>query len=232
MKRLSAFVLTLSMIFLLAAVGGSSALADEPAKDADLAYLAGHWGDIEWIRNGDNNPFYLDNLVSNATTVQFTMTVPVTPRGYPYGDWYLYALDKDGKNWDHIAKFHLDKDMTQGKPVTIKLALDGPSTFKALTISPVEGGMDFTLWRLIDFYVDPVCIPEEARGAEPASLEDQLAEYAGRQLPLTRQAYVPVPYSDPGRLPYGPNDFYDNYYPDNVPGTVPDPVQGPYNPVN
>ncbi len=206
MKRLLAFVLTLSMIFLLAAAGGSAAFADDAAKDADLAYLAGHWGEIEWILNGDNNPFYLDNIVSNATKVQFTMTVPVVPRGYPYGDWYLCALDQDGKNWDHIAMFHLDKDMTQGDPVTFKLALDGPSTFKALTISPVESDMDFTLWRLIDFYVDPACIPEEARGAEPASLADQLAEYAGRQLPLTRQSFAPAPFAAPGRISDIPND--------------------------
>jgi hypothetical protein len=214
------------MIFLLAAAGGSAAFADDAAKDADLAYLAGHWGEIEWILNGDNNPFYLDNIVSNATKVQFTMTVPVVPRGYPYGDWYLYVLDQNGKNWSHVAKFALTKDMTQGKPVTIRLALDAPTTFKAITISPVESGMDFTLWRFIDFYTDPAVVPESMRGAEPASIEDQVLAYAGRQFPLTRQAVSYSPYSDPTR-----GDYYnpDGYYPDNYyPGTVYYPTNNYY----
>ena len=233
MKKLTALVLTLTMIFLLAAMGGSAAFADNEANAADeeMAYLAGHWGEIEWIRNGDNNPFYLDNTVTDATWVQFTMTVPVSPRGYPYGDWYLYTLDKDGKTWGHVAKFSLDKDMTAGKPVTIRLALDAPTTFKAITITSVDSGMDFTLWRLIDFYTDPACIPKEAQGAEPASLEDQLAAYAGKQLPLTRQAVSYAPYSDPGRAPSEPGGYYpdDNYYPNiYYPATVITPADSTY----
>ena len=229
MKKLTALVLTLSMIFLLAAVGGSAAFADDAAeKDAELAYLPGHWGEIEWIRNGDNNPFYLDETVANVSWVEFTMTVPVTPRGYPYGDWYLYTLDKDGKTWGHVAKFALTKEMTQGTPVTIRLTLDQPTTFKAITISPVESGMDFTLWRLIDFYTDPAVVPEGMRGAEQESLEDQLNAYIGKQLPLTRQSVSYSSYSTPTEYGYnyGSNDYYPGdyypggYYPDDYyPGT-------------
>ena len=184
MKKLVALLLTLSMIFLLAAMGGSAAFADD-AKKEEKAYLTGHWGEIEWIRNGDNNPFYLDETVSNVSWVEFTMTVPAAPRGYPYGDWYLYVLDKDGKNWSHVAKFALTKDMTQGKPVTIRLSMDAPTTFKAITISPVESGMDFTLWRFIDFYTDPAVVPESMRGAEPdpADAADRLLLHLQRSLP-------------------------------------------------
>ena len=225
MKKLVALLLTLSMIFLLAAMGGSAAFADD-AKKEEKAYLTGHWGEIEWIRNGDNNPFYLDETVSNVSWVEFTMTVPAAPRGYPYGDWYLYVLDKDGKNWSHVAKFALTKDMTQGKPVTIRLALDAPTTFKAITISPVESGMDFTLWRFIDFYTDPAVVPESMRGAEPDSIEDQVLAYAGRQYPLTRQSFSYSAYSDPTRGNYYPDNYYpDNYYPDNYYPI--DPTYGP-----
>ena len=225
MKKLVALLLTLSMIFLLAAMGGSAAFADD-AKKEEKAYLTGHWGEIEWIRNGDNNPFYLDETVSNISWVEFTMTVPAAPRGYPYGDWYLYVLDKDGKNWSHVAKFALTKDMTQGKPVTIRLALDAPTTFKAITISPVESGMDFTLWRFIDFYTDPAVVPESMRGAEPDSIEDQVLAYAGRQYPLTRQSFSYSAYSDPTRGNYYPDNYYpDNYYPDNYYPI--DPTYGP-----
>ena len=242
MKKLVALLLTLSMIFLLAAMGGSAAFADD-AKKEEKAYLTGHWGEIEWIRNGDNNPFYLDETVSNVSWVEFTMTVPAAPRGYPYGDWYLYVLDKDGKNWSHVAKFALTKDMTQGKPVTIRLSMDAPTTFKAITISPVESGMDFTLWRFIDFYTDPAVVPESMRGAEPDSIEDQVLAYAGRQFPLTRQTVSYSTYSDPsqGRPPYNPDGYYpDNYYPGTVyyptnnyypdrPGSVTQPDgTGPY----
>ena len=228
MKRLIALLLMLSMIFLLAAMGGSAAFADDAAaKDAEKAYLTGHWGEIEWVRNGDNNPFYLDETVSNATWVEFTMTVPAAPRGYPYGDWYLYVLDQEGKNWSHVAKFALTKDMTQGKPVTIRLALDAPTTFKAITITSVESGMDFTLWRFIDFYTDPAVVPESMRDAEPESIEDQVRAYAGKQFPLTRQAVTYSPYSDPTR-----GDYYnpDGYYPDNnyYPGTVYYPIDNYY----
>ena len=162
------------------------------------------------------------------------MTVPAAPRGYPYGDWYLYVLDQEGKNWSHVAKFALTKDMTQGKPVTIRLALDAPTTFKAITITSVESGMDFTLWRFIDFYTDPAVVPESMRDAEPESIEDQVRAYAGKQFPLTRQAVTYSPYSDPTR-----GDYYtpDGYYPDDYyPGTVyyptdryyPDPVAPGY----
>ena len=228
MKRLIALLLMLSMIFLLAAMGGSAAFADDAAaKDEEKAYLTGHWGEIEWVRNGDNNPFYLDETVSNATWVEFTMTVPAAPRGYPYGDWYLYVLDQEGKNWSHVAKFALTKDMTQGKPVTIRLALDAPTTFKAITITSVESGMDFTLWRFIDFYTDPAVVPESMRDAEPESIEDQVRAYAGKQFPLTRQAVTYAPYSDPTR-----GDYYnpDGYYPDNnyYPGTVYYPIDNYY----
>ena len=218
MKKLVALLLTLSMIFLLAAMGGSAAFADD-AKKEEKAYLTGHWGEIEWVRNGDNNPFYLDETVSNVSWVELTMTVPAAPRGYPYGDWYLYVLDKDGKNWSHVAKFALTKDMTQGKPVTIRLALDAPTTFKAITITSVDSGMDFTLWRFIDFYTDPAVVPESMRGAEPDSIEDQVLAYAGRQFPLTRQAVSYSTYSEPsqGRPPYNPDGYYpDNYYPGTV----------------
>ena len=225
MKKLVALLLTLSMIFLLAAMGGSAAFADD-AKKEEKAYLTGHWGEIEWIRNGDNNPFYLDETVSNVSWVEFTMTVPAAPRGYPYGDWYLYVLDKDGKNWSHVAKFALTKDMTQGKPVTIRLSMDAPTTFKAITISPVESGMDFTLWRFIDFYTDPAVVPESMRGAEPDSIEDQVLAYAGRQYPLTRQSFSYSAYSDPTRGNYYPDNYYpDNYYPDNYYPI--DPTYGP-----
>ena len=225
MKKLVALLLTLSMIFLLAAMGGSAAFADD-AKKEEKAYLTGHWGEIEWIRNGDNNPFYLDETVSNISWVEFTMTVPAAPRGYPYGDWYLYVLDKDGKNWSHVAKFALTKDMTQGKPVTIRLALDAPTTFKAITITSVDSGMDFTLWRFIDFYTDPAVVPESMRGAEPDSIEDQVLAYAGRQYPLTRQSFSYSAYSDPTRGNYYPDNYYpDNYYPDNYYPI--DPTYGP-----
>ena len=109
--------------------------------------------------------------------------------------------------------------MTQGKPVTIRLALDAPTTFKAITITSVDSGMDFTLWRFIDFYTDPAVVPESMRGAEPESIEDQVLAYAGRQFPLTRQTVSYSTYSDPsqGRPPYNPDGYYpDNYYPGTV----------------
>jgi len=199
MKRILAFVLTMSMLFLLAAAGGCAAFAEGTAANgAEKAYLTGHWDETVWIRNGLNTPFYLDNIVTDADWVEFTMTVPNDPRGYPYGDWYLYALDKDGKYWEHVGKFTLGKDMTQGAAVTVFVALDTPSTFKALTISPVEGGMDFTLSRLIDFYTDPACIPESARGAEPDDFDAQLTAYTGRTLPYTEQTVNYEAYSAPG----------------------------------
>ena len=77
-----------------------------------------------------------------------------------------------------------------------------------------------------DFYTDPAVVPESMRGAEPASIEDQVLAYAGRQFPLTRQAVSYSPYSDPTR-----GDYYnpDGYYPDNYyPGTVYYPTNNYY----
>lgn len=200
MKRLIALALALCTLFLVAAAGGGAAFAEETAANgAEKAYLSGHWDETVWIRNGMNTPFYLDCVVTGARWVEFTMTVPDTPRGYPYGDWYLYALDQDGKYWEHIGKFTLSKDMTQGSPVTVFVALDEPSTFRALTISPVEGYMDFTLRRFLDFYTDPACIPENARGAAPADYDAQLSAFTGRVLPYTEQTYTCDEYKSPGK---------------------------------
>ena len=182
------------------------AIAERLLKKSDGAYLSGHWGEIEWIRNGTNNPFYLDETVKDAEWVEFYMTVPCAPRGYPYDDWYLYAMDERG-NWGHVAKFALDSSMTQGETVKIRLDLDKPSTFKALTITSVYSGMDFTLWRFIDFYVDPSCVPEAARNALPPSLEEQFRAYAGKQPPLTQQ--IPAV-----QTPAAGKTFYGNYRPD------------------
>lgn len=147
------------------------------------------------------------------------MTTPLAPRGYPYGDWYLYTMDENG-NWGHVAKFALDKTMTQGKTVKVRLSLDHPTTFKAVTITSVESGMDFTLWRFIDFYVDPSCLPEGARNAVAPELEEQFAAYAGKQPPLTRQTVTYQAYSNPEGNDFyfdPPNDYgrdwdYGNYY--------------------
>ena len=172
------------------------AVAEKLLKKSDGAYLTGHWGDIEWIRNGPNNPFYLDETVRDAEWVEFFITVPCVPRGYPYGDWYLYAMDEKG-NWGHIAMFKLDKSMTQGETVKLRLELDKPCTFKALTVTSVYSGMDFTLWRFIDFYVDPSCVPEGARDALPESVEKQIQNYAGLEYPLTQQTYSNSAYVNP-----------------------------------
>lgn len=190
------------------------AISDKLHKETDKAYLAGHWGEIEWIRNGTNNPYYLDETVTDAAWVEFTMVTPCAPRGYPYGDWYLYTMDKDG-NWGHVAKFALNQNMTNGKPVKIRLQLDQPTTFNAVTITSVESGMDFTLWRFIDFCVDPSCVPENVRGFVPESFENQIKAYAGKQYPLTQQTVQYQAYNSPDNDIY----FYDtpNYRPDPVP---------------
>lgn len=189
----------------------TKAAAGKPQADGDKACLEGKWGELEWLRNGPNNFFYLDETVTNAEWVEFTMVTPKAPRGYPYGDWYLYVKDTDG-NWSHVAKFALEKNMTNGKPVTMRLKLDKPSTFTAITITSVEGGMDFTLWRFIDFYVDPSCVPEGSRDFTPDSFEDQIAAYAGREYPLTAQYFQYQAYSSDGGSSSGGRQSGNGYY--------------------
>jgi hypothetical protein len=123
------------------------------------------------------------------------MTTPKEPRGYPYGNWYLYIMDEDGTWNHHLVQFKLDKTMTQGKTVKVRLEQLLPVNMKAITISPVEDGMDFTLWRFIDFYTDPSYLPADKRDAAPESIEDQIAAYAGREYPLTAQYFQYQAYS-------------------------------------
>ena len=157
---------------------------EKPAVPADMVYLSGHWGEYTWIRGSENNPFYLDTLVSNAAWVEMTL-MAVSYQGAPFGEWYLYAMG-ESNNWDHIAQFTLNESMMKG-PVTLRLTLDQPSSFKALALIAVEKGTAFTLWRFADFYVDPEAVPEEAAGAAPESLETQFVAWGDREPPLTRQ---------------------------------------------
>ena len=83
--------------------------------------------------------------------------------------------------------------------------------------------MDFTLWRFANFYVDPSCVPESARGQAPDSFEDQIAAWPqNTSYPLTRQSVSYGGYSEPGRATFDtPNDFNyptNDYYP-NATGT-------------
>lgn len=173
----------------------TKAPAEKSGSKRDGAYLTGHWGEIEWIRNGPNNPFYLDETIKNPEWIEFYMTTPKEPRGYPYGNWYLYIMDEDGTWNHHLVQFKLDKTMTQGKTVKVRLEQLLPVNMKAITISPVEDGMDFTLWRFIDFYTDPSYLPADKRDAAPESIEDQIAAYAGREYPLTAQYFQYQAYS-------------------------------------
>ena len=202
------------------ATGGSAAPAAEakadPAKpqaDPDKTCLTGKWDEVISLHNCVTNPFILDETVSGAAWVEFTMLTPREPSGYPYGSWYLYARDTKG-HWEHVGSFKLDKTMTAGKPVTKRIELDQPSTFTALTFTSAENGMDFTLWRFANFYVDPSCVPESARGQAPDSFEDQIAAWpTNRDYPLTRQSVNYGAYSEPGRIAYD-TQYYttnDNY---------------------
>ncbi len=93
----------------------------------------GSWSEEISIRNHWTYAYELTQAVENC----FRMTLEVTVTeysGYPFGSWYLYARDLNGK-WSHIGEFKIEKD-TVYETQKISFYFDPAVSFDALTVIP------------------------------------------------------------------------------------------------
>ena len=102
------------------------------------------------IHNGVYKPYILDKRLRYCMKMTMLLSV-VEYTGYPFGDWYLYALDlKD--NWAPIGQFRLEKEQEDGEVYSYDFSFWPPESFKALSICTREKGAEFTLEWDIEFY--------------------------------------------------------------------------------
>lgn len=113
-----------------------------------LGAVPGDWGEETiYVRGSQSShPFEFTQVLEDCFRV--TMELEVTEySGAPFGTWYLYARDLNGK-WSHIAEFEIEeskKDQTQ----TYFFEFD-PVTFDAFTIV-MKGDSNYSLSYRLSF---------------------------------------------------------------------------------
>ena len=112
--------------------------------------LTGAWGELEPIHNGRSSPFVLDKEVTGCTDLIMTLNIDEYT-GYPFGNWYLYARDKDG-NWNALTDFKLDKAMGDGHVEDYVFHFKKPVSFKALALCMKDKGAEYRLDWTVDFF--------------------------------------------------------------------------------
>ena len=112
--------------------------------------LTGAWGELEPIHNGRSSPFVLDKEVTGCTDLIMTLNIDEYT-GYPFGNWYLYARDKDG-NWNALTDFKLDKAMGDGHVEDYVFHFKKPVSFKALALCMKDKGAEYKLDWTVDFF--------------------------------------------------------------------------------
>ena len=116
----------------------------------DREYLAGKWGETEAIHNGTTMAYYLASPCFGRSGLTMSLRID-SYTGYPFGEWYLYAMDMDD-NWEHIAQFRIEPEQADGRTCEYELHFDSPQSFQALSICPAEKGMEFSMERVILFH--------------------------------------------------------------------------------
>ena len=157
MKRLSAMILALILIFSLCAEAfADSADTHEPVR------LEGQFAEREIIRTrapgGATTPYYLDKPVVNCRHAKVVLSVE-QKGGDCSGNYYLYAMDLDDK-WEHIGTFKVDKKRINGNEYSYDFDLDHESSFVAVALWPADKGMYCDGYFKYSVYVDSSCVSE------------------------------------------------------------------------
>jgi hypothetical protein len=129
-----------------------------------VGQVKGYVGDI-WGTWSENNIYIRGNQwthayelsasIDNCFRISLVMTV-TDYSGYPFGSWYLYARDLNGK-WSHIGEFNIEKE-TIYETHRYNFELESPVTFDALTVVQ-RGSNQYSIGYTINFtdvqqYVD------------------------------------------------------------------------------
>ena len=147
-KSVSVFLLLCVFLALFAAPSFAEE-KPEPEEDWGLP-IDGTWGEAIPIHNGVYKPFVLDKRLKYCRKLVMLLSV-AEYTGYPFGDWYLYALDLDD-NWEHIAAFRIEKEQGDGSWRVYEFDFYPLESFKALSICTQDKNAVFTLEWDIDFY--------------------------------------------------------------------------------
>ena len=117
----------------------------------------GTWSEANIYIRGNQwtHAYELSASIDNCFRISLVMTV-TDYSGYPFGSWYLYARDLNGK-WSHIGEFNIEKE-TIYETHRYDFDLESPVTFDALTVVQ-RGSNQYSIGYTINFtdvqqYVD------------------------------------------------------------------------------
>ena len=113
--------------------------------------LSGTRGEWQAIHNGLSRPFNLSEAVYDCTDLTMELTLR-EHTGYPFGNWYLYAENLNGR-WEHIGEFRIEQEQADHEMRSYAFHFDTPQSFKALAICIRDKGNEFTYIDELNFYM-------------------------------------------------------------------------------
>ncbi len=156
-------------------------------KDS-VSLLTGTLGEAVVLHGREAIPFYLDNPVENTTRISLEMRF-IDYRGWPFGEYALYALGLDGE-WFEITRFQIEKSQAEGEPRTYDFTTETPISFKALSVGLVEDGMDFNLVHEDKYYIDKTCLGQYSDAVPAPVFNPSEKAYPENYAVFVTQAYV------------------------------------------